>query len=87
MDKLQVCLLLTGGLGLAVCLLLFSWARSVNRAVSLKSYRDGAPGFADLLNYGALIEPGILACKNGALMPPTSTPAKTIPASPTSNGI
>jgi type IV secretion system protein TrbE len=68
MDKLQVCLLLTGGLGLAVCLLLFSWARSVNRAVSLKSYRDGAPGFADLLNYGALIEPGILACKNGALL-------------------
>jgi hypothetical protein len=68
MDKLQFCLLLTGGLGLAVCLLLFSWARSVNRAVSLKSYRDGAPGFADLLNYGALIEPGILACKNGALL-------------------
>jgi type IV secretion/conjugal transfer VirB4 family ATPase len=68
MDKLQFCLLLTGGLGMAVCVMLFFWARSANRAVPLKIHRDGGPGFCDLLNYGVLIEPGILACKNGALL-------------------
>ncbi len=36
--------------------------------VSNRRYRDGAPGFADLLNFAAVIDEGIVLNKDGSLM-------------------
>ena len=68
-EPLPVCLLSVGALGTLTSLLLYRWARVANRAVNLnRHYRDGDPGCCDLVNYAALVEPGVVACKNGALL-------------------
>ncbi len=36
--------------------------------LALKHFRDKAKGVADLLNYAALIDEGVVLCKDGALL-------------------
>lgn len=38
------------------------------KAKSLRQYKSKGPGVADLLNYAAVIEDGIIVCKSGAFM-------------------
>jgi type IV secretion system protein TrbE len=55
------------GVGMGLCLLLLSQVRAVSRVASLKRHRSGAPGVADLLNYAAVVDDGVIICKNGSL--------------------
>jgi type IV secretion system protein TrbE len=54
--------------GLLLCLLLLHQVRAVSNVASLKPHRSKDPGVADLLNYAALIDDGVIVGKNGALM-------------------
>lgn len=56
------------GLGLLLCLLLLRQVLAVSNVVSLKPHRSKDPGVADLLNYAALVDDGVIVGKNGALM-------------------
>lgn len=40
----------------------------VNPKNNLNQYKEMSPGFSDLLNYSAVVDDGIIACKNGSLM-------------------
>ncbi len=54
--------------GIAAVLLLFQMLRGVQQRGRLSRYRDGREATADLLNYAALIDDGILVGKDGCLM-------------------
>jgi type IV secretion/conjugal transfer VirB4 family ATPase len=56
------------GLGILMALILYSRIRAVNNELELKKHRSTQAGLIDLLNYAAVIENGIILCKNGALM-------------------
>src|SRR3954451_25065 len=56
------------GVGIALCLLLLRQVRAVSRVASLKPYRSKAPALADRINYAAVVDDGVIVCKNGALM-------------------
>lgn len=60
--------LIFGALGLVLVLLLLRILRSARDASSLRPHRYRGEGTADLLNYAALIEDGIVVGKDGALM-------------------
>ena len=55
-------------LGLLLFALLIRGIRQANEARTLKRHRSKQAGVADLLNYGSMIEDGIILCKNGSLM-------------------
>jgi type IV secretion system protein VirB4 len=57
-----------GILGLALVLLLFRILRAAVAASRLAPHRYKGEGTADLLNYAALIDDGVVLCKDGALM-------------------
>jgi type IV secretion system protein VirB4 len=56
------------GLGSGLLVLLFLRIRAVDAEAQLKRHRAKTAGLADLLNYAALVDEGILVGKNGALM-------------------
>lgn len=56
------------GLGLVMLLLLYSRIRAVNEEAELKKHRSKAAGFADLLNYAAVVDDGVIVGKNGSFM-------------------
>ncbi|MDF1486021.1 VirB4 family type IV secretion/conjugal transfer ATPase [Ramlibacter sp. H39-3-26] len=55
-------------LGVLLLLILFSRIRAVNAEVKLKKHRSRDAGLADLLNYAAVVDDGVIVCKNGAFM-------------------
>lgn len=55
-------------LGFAMLLLLYVRVRAANRQLELKKHRSGGAGFADLLNYSAVVEDGVVVGKNGSFM-------------------
>ncbi len=55
-------------LGTAMLLLLYARIRAANSQLELKKHRSRDAGFADLLNYAAMVEDGIIVGKNGSLM-------------------
>jgi type IV secretion system protein VirB4 len=55
-------------LGVLMLALLYSLIRSVNDEVGLKKHRSKTAGFADLLNYAAVVDEGVIVGKNGAFM-------------------
>ena len=55
-------------LGLLLFALLIRGIRQANEARTLKRHRSKQAGVADLLNYGSMIDDGIILCKNGSLM-------------------
>jgi type IV secretion/conjugal transfer VirB4 family ATPase len=54
--------------GAVMLLLLYLRIRAANDALQLKRHRATGPGFADLLNYAAMVDDGVVVCKNGAFM-------------------
>lgn len=60
--------IITAILGATLCLILFSRIRALDAQISLNKHRSTGAGFADLLNYAAVVDDGVIACKNGALM-------------------
>jgi type IV secretion system protein TrbE len=58
-----------GAIGLGLTLAFARLVLQANRSINVtKRYRSKAPGWADLLNYGAIVDDGVIACKNGALL-------------------
>ena len=55
-------------LGLAMLILLYARIRAANDQLALKNHRSTDAGFADLLNYSAMVEDGIVVGKNGSFM-------------------
>ena len=55
-------------LGLLLFALLIRGIKQANEARTLKRHRSKQAGVADLLNYGSMIDDGIILCKNGSLM-------------------
>lgn len=54
-------------LGALMLFVLYSRIRAVNE-VELKKHRSEAAGFADLLNYAAVVDDGVIVGKNGSFM-------------------
>ncbi len=54
--------------GLSLLCMLFTGVRRINADLRLKKHRAKDAGLADLLNYAALVDDGVLVCKNGAFM-------------------
>jgi type IV secretion system protein TrbE len=55
-------------LGVFMLSVLYARIRAVNDEVGLKKHRSKAAGFADLLNYAAVVDDGVIVGKNGAFM-------------------
>lgn len=55
-------------LGTAMLLLLYLRIRAANSQLELKKHRSRQAGFADLLNYAAMVDDGIIVGKNGSFM-------------------
>lgn len=60
-------------LAIAICgatllLILFAQIRAVDAKLKLKRHRFKDAGLADLLNYAAVVDDGVIVCKNGAFM-------------------
>ncbi|EPI0765619.1 VirB4 family type IV secretion/conjugal transfer ATPase [Vibrio alginolyticus] len=56
------------GFGALLLLILFSRIRAVDAELKLKKHRSKDAGLADLLNYAAVVDDGVVVCKNGAFM-------------------
>ena len=59
---------LIGLLGVLLLLILASRINQVDKHLQLKKHRAKDAGLADLLNYAAVVEDGVIVCKNGSLM-------------------
>jgi type IV secretion system protein VirB4 len=55
-------------LGALMLFVLYSRIRAANDEVDLKKHRSKAAGFADLLNYAAMVDDGVIVGKNGSFM-------------------
>lgn len=55
-------------IGAVMLFLLFARIRSANGQLELKKHRSREAGFADLLNYAAMVDDGVIVGKNGAFM-------------------
>ena len=55
-------------LGAGMLLLLFQRIQAANSQLELKKHRSKEAGFADLLNYAAMVDDGIIVGKNGSFM-------------------
>lgn len=56
------------GLGTLLLVILWSRIRAVNDELGLKKHRSATAGMADLLNYSAVVDDGVIVCKNGSFM-------------------
>lgn len=56
------------GLGAFLLLILFSRIRAVDAELKLRKHRSKDAGLADLLNYAAVVDDGVIVCKNGSFM-------------------
>ncbi|MGL6176059.1 MAG: hypothetical protein ACRC1U_03580, partial [Vibrionaceae bacterium] len=54
--------------GATLLLILFARIRAVDAELKLKKHRSKDAGLADLLNYAAVVDDGVIVCKNGAFM-------------------
>lgn len=54
--------------GVVLLLMLFARIRAVDAELKLKKHRYSEAGLADLLNYAAVVDDGVIVCKNGAFM-------------------
>lgn len=55
-------------LGVILLLILYSRIRQVSEELKLKKHRSKSEGLADLLNYAAVVDDGIIVNKNGSFM-------------------
>ena len=56
------------GLGILMVLILYCGIHNVNAELKLKKYRSKDAGLADLLNYAAMVDDGVIVGKNGSFM-------------------
>jgi type IV secretion system protein VirB4 len=54
--------------GILLVALVFTRIRKFDGEARLSRHRYGGPGMADLLNYAAVVDNGVIICKNGAFM-------------------
>lgn len=54
--------------GIALLLILFTRIRTMSAEQKLDKHRSRDAGLADLLNYAAVVDDGIIVCKNGSFM-------------------
>jgi type IV secretion system protein VirB4 len=59
---------IVGVVGLGLVSAMGVMVMQLRKAVSIARHRSQSPGVADLLNYAAMVDDGILLCKNGSLM-------------------
>jgi len=64
-ESIAIAIAALGALMLSV---LYSRIRAVNDEAKLKKHRSKTAGFADLLNYAAVVDDGVIVGKNGAFM-------------------
>ena len=55
-------------LGMLMVLILYSRIHNVNAELKLKKYHSKDAGMADLLNYAAMVDDGVIVGKNGSFM-------------------
>ena len=55
-------------LGIVLLLVLFLRVRDVGAELNLKKYRSKDAGLADLLNYAAMVDDGVIVGKNGSFI-------------------
>src|SRR5664280_516017 len=55
-------------LGIVLLLVLFLRVRDVGVELNLKKYRSKDAGLADLLNYAAMVDDGVIVGKNGSFI-------------------
>jgi type IV secretion system protein VirB4 len=60
--------ILIAALGAMLVSMLFVRIRQVDQQLKLKRHRAKDAGLADLLNYAAVVDDGVIVCKNGAFM-------------------
>ncbi len=65
---IQTIAITIAALGVVMLLILYSRIRAVNDEIELRKHRSTAAGFADLLNYAAVVDDGVIVGKNGAFM-------------------
>jgi type IV secretion system protein VirB4 len=65
---IQVITTIIAGLGILMALILYGGIRNVNAELKLKKYRSKDAGLADLLNYAAMVDDGVIVGKNGSFM-------------------
>jgi type IV secretion system protein VirB4 len=65
---IQTIAIAIAALGVMMLLILYSRIRAVNDEIELRKHRSTAAGFADLLNYAAVVDDGVIVGKNGAFM-------------------
>jgi type IV secretion system protein VirB4 len=65
---IQVITTIIAGLGILMVLILYGGIRNVNAELKLKKYRSKDAGLADLLNYAAMVDDGVIVGKNGSFM-------------------
>jgi len=56
------------GLGVALLLALYGRIRALDEGLKLKKHRSKDAGLADLLNYAAMVDDGVIVGKNGSFM-------------------
>jgi len=65
---IEVIAITLAALGAALVLILFARIRTVDAELRLKRHRSRDAGLADLLNYAAVVDDGVIVGKNGAFM-------------------
>ena len=65
---IQVITTIIAGLGTLMVLILYGRIRNVNAELKLKKHRSKDAGLADLLNYAAMVDDGVIVGKNGSFM-------------------
>ncbi|WP_395827915.1 VirB4 family type IV secretion/conjugal transfer ATPase [Collimonas sp.] len=65
---IQTIAITIAALGVVMLLILYSRIRAVNDEIELRKHRSTAAGFADLLNYAAVVDDGVIVGKNGTFM-------------------
>lgn len=65
---IQTIAIVTGVLGSLLMLILYARIRSVENQAKLNKHRATSAGFADLLNYAAVVDDGVIVGKNGSFM-------------------
>ena len=67
-DYFIIIIIAIAALGILLSTMLFTRILSINNASRLRQFRAKDEGLADLLNYAAVVEDGIILNKNGSLM-------------------
>ncbi|MDP5168585.1 conjugal transfer protein TrbE [Pseudomonas syringae] len=65
---IETMLVAIAALGITLVVFLLLRVRQVNADLRMKKHRAKDAGLADLLNYAAVVDDGVIVCKNGSLM-------------------